>query len=262
MLRLNLWFVALCALMISGGIASAADPLETTVQGKLTTGVNAIGAETTGTTIEGKGFTWELDFGKNDALAKAAEKLNGQQVVVSGKLNKVPGVEIKERLIFTVKTLKAAATKVELEAYGMKGDTKIEFASEGERTIVDIHCASGIDRCGLKRTGATWPKDVVVRLHLKGLEMFLVAADKNTIECAVPSSGAPNSTCQLMSGKRVGEITAASPYFAQVRLVAAGDKKPKIPLEGGYFEVPLPAQLLADNAKNEIMLQWVDFYRR
>ncbi len=34
----------------------------------------------------------------------------------------------------------------------------------------------------------------------------------------------------------------------------------KIPLKGGYFEVPLPPKLLEGNPET-ITLRWVDFYR-
>jgi hypothetical protein len=47
------------------------------------------------------------------------------------------------------------------------------------------------------------------------------------------------------------------PYHTEVRIVGGNGK---IPLKGGYFEVPLPAKLFERNPK-EITLRWIDFYR-
>lgn len=86
---------------------NAEDAISVNVVGSLRTGVVAIGAETTGTTITSKGITWELDLGKDAELKKIAEKLNGKKAVVEGTLERRPGVEVKERWIVTVTKLKA-----------------------------------------------------------------------------------------------------------------------------------------------------------
>jgi hypothetical protein len=79
------------------------------VRGTLRTGVVAIGAETTGTTITSNGVTWELEFGKNKQLREQAEKLGDSLVTVEGTLERRKGVEIKERWIVHVAKLKPAA---------------------------------------------------------------------------------------------------------------------------------------------------------
>ena len=84
------------------------DSITVTVMGTLKTGVVAIGAETTGTTITTQGITWELDFGKNAKLQKEAEAFNGKKVRVKGRLHRRPGVEVKERWIVTVRNLQAS----------------------------------------------------------------------------------------------------------------------------------------------------------
>lgn len=84
------------------------DSTTVTVSGILRTGVVAIGGETTGTTVTVEGITWELEFGKNEALAEAAKKLDGKKVVVKGTLERRPGVEVKGRRIVTVSELRAA----------------------------------------------------------------------------------------------------------------------------------------------------------
>ena len=77
--------------------------------GKLSTGVMAIGGETTGTIISDGKTTYELDI-KGAALKTKAEGLNGKQVTVTGTLTIKAGVEIAQRRIITVDTLEAAVS--------------------------------------------------------------------------------------------------------------------------------------------------------
>jgi hypothetical protein len=83
--------------------------IQVEVRGLLNTGVVAIGGETTGVTITARGVTWELDLGNDEALRKAAEKLDGRRVDVTGALEVRDGVEIAKRWIVSVKTLEAAS---------------------------------------------------------------------------------------------------------------------------------------------------------
>src|SRR5438105_1207933 len=99
-------FILTCVAMLAAGSAQAEESITVTIVGTLRTGIVAIGGETTGTTVTAKGIKWELDFGKNAELRAAAEKLNGKLATVSGKLERRPGVEIKERWIVTVTSLK------------------------------------------------------------------------------------------------------------------------------------------------------------
>jgi len=79
--------------------------------GKLRTGIVAIGGETTGTILETKKGSYELEFGKQKELRQKAEKLNGKNVTVVGKLEIRKGVEVKERRIVTVTSLEEAKDK-------------------------------------------------------------------------------------------------------------------------------------------------------
>jgi hypothetical protein len=80
------------------------------VKGTLQTGIAAIGGETTGVLIKTKDGTLELDL-KDKDLRADAEKLNGKPVLVSGTLAVRKGVEVGQRLIVTVTSLKAADAK-------------------------------------------------------------------------------------------------------------------------------------------------------
>lgn len=78
------------------------------IKGTFKSGIVAIGGETTGATITANKVTWEVDLSKNKEARAAAEKLSGKQVIVHGSYHRKPGVEIRERHIVVVESLKAA----------------------------------------------------------------------------------------------------------------------------------------------------------
>src|SRR5438445_8578938 len=100
--------ILLRAAMLAADSAPTEESITVTVVGTLRSGIVAIGGETTGTTITAKGIKWELDFGTNAKLRATAEKLNGKQGTVSGTLERRAGVEVKERWIVTVTSVKGA----------------------------------------------------------------------------------------------------------------------------------------------------------
>jgi hypothetical protein len=102
---------AVTALLCLLALPALAADKEVQVRGTLKTGIVAIGGETTGTIIKTKMGTFELDLGTGKELTALAKKLDGKEVVVSGPLQVRKGVEVKERRIITVKTLKAAGDK-------------------------------------------------------------------------------------------------------------------------------------------------------
>ena len=107
---MGLWAALLVAGMASVGGTGTDDSIEVVVRGTLRTGIMAIGGETTGTTITSRGATWELDLRARPEWSARAEALNGRRVVVTGTLEVRPGVERRQRVIVTVKSLEPAAS--------------------------------------------------------------------------------------------------------------------------------------------------------
>lgn len=80
-----------------------------TYEGILNTRVVAIGGETTGVILKTeKDGVFELDLGKDKHLQRLAAELNGKKVIVTGDYRPRTGIEVKERRIVFVKTLRAA----------------------------------------------------------------------------------------------------------------------------------------------------------
>jgi hypothetical protein len=102
--------VAFMSLLVTACAAEngEGDYIKVEIKGTLQTGVMAIGAETTGTVVRVNNVTWELDLGGSKELQELAAKLDKKAVLVTGTYEKRKGVEIRERHIVKVATLKAA----------------------------------------------------------------------------------------------------------------------------------------------------------
>ena len=85
--------------------AEAGEYVRVEMRGEVSTGLAAIGGETTGAAIKADGITFELDFGGKSQLTEKAEAANGQVAKVTGRLERRAGVEVKERWILLVETL-------------------------------------------------------------------------------------------------------------------------------------------------------------
>jgi hypothetical protein len=80
--------------------------IDVTVHGTLKSGVIAIGAETTGVTITASAVTWELELQGKQQIT--AGKMSGSKAIVSGQLRREGGVEVKNRFIVKVRSIKSA----------------------------------------------------------------------------------------------------------------------------------------------------------
>ena len=78
---------------------------EVAIRGRLSTGVMAIGGETTGTTVEANGITFELDLNRRPWLRRATQRFDGRRVLVEGELHARRSIERGQRLVVRVERL-------------------------------------------------------------------------------------------------------------------------------------------------------------
>ncbi|WP_254506836.1 hypothetical protein [Anatilimnocola floriformis] len=140
-----------------------------------------------------------------------------------------------------------------IEAKEFREGTTVAITGDDKHAIVEIRCERGIDTCYLVRSGEAWPKEITLKLHLRGLESLKVSHGNSAIEWSVASSADHTARSSYHSGKRVGELKAGDPLFSEAKFIK-GEK------ETSYFQVPIAAKHLAENPAR-IKLQWIDFYR-
>lgn len=142
-----------------------------------------------------------------------------------------------------------------------KQDDTVQVREEKDRTLFIVKSPSGIGRAVVQRQENAWPKAVVLRLHLKGLESFKVSSGKLSLGAAVSVREGKPEVRLWKDGKEDAPLDEKSPCWMDVRIVGKdGTPAREIPVNDGYFEITLPRALFDDNPKS-ITLNWIDFYR-
>jgi hypothetical protein len=142
-----------------------------------------------------------------------------------------------------------------------RADDTVEVRGEKGRTVFSMKSPFGISQAVIERQEATWPKAVVLRLHLKGLESFRASNGKTTLNAAVSIQDGKPQVRLWKDGKEDNRLDEKSPFWMDLRILSS-DGKPatKMPLKNGYFEMTLPRAFFEGNPK-AITLNWIDFYR-
>src|SRR5687767_9810156 len=83
----------------------------------------------------------------------------------------------------------AASPKPGFLATAGRTDTRIKFLSNADTTTIDITSPTGIDKATINRESDEWPKTILVRLHLGGLESFKAGGKGFSIQWSVSSTG-------------------------------------------------------------------------
>lgn len=153
----------------------------------------------------------------------------------------------------------SAADESPFKIMTKRDNDKVEVTVKNDKAVISVRSPFGICQAVIERNDKDWPKTVVLRLHLKGLENFKVANGKVILETTVSSQ---DGKLRLWKdGKEDEPLDAKSPYWMEIRSVGS-DGKPTttIPLNDGYFELQLPNALFEHNPKS-ITVNWTDFYR-
>jgi hypothetical protein len=142
-----------------------------------------------------------------------------------------------------------------------RADDAVQVRADKGKTVFIVTSPFGISRAVIERLGERWPKAVVLRLHLKGLEHFRVTNGKVKLEASASLQDGKPVVRLWKDGKEDAPLDAKSPYWIDVRILG-GDGKPaqELPLKDGYFEMTLPRAFFDGNPRS-IGVNWIDFYR-
>jgi hypothetical protein len=143
-----------------------------------------------------------------------------------------------------------------------KADDRVTTELPGDQVIFTVTSASGIGSAAITRKGEVWPRSIILRLRLTGLERLRIGNGKATLSASVASSGNHKTILSLSAGRKDEfPIERSSPYWTEIRILDDQAHPAKeIPLKEGMFELSLPQALFASNPPT-ITLDWIDFYR-
>ena len=142
-----------------------------------------------------------------------------------------------------------------------RADDAVEVQADKDRTVFDVTSPFGVSQAVVERADDEWPKAVVLRLHLKGLESFRAENGKVRLDAAASIEDGKTKVRMWKDGKEDAPLEEKSALWTDIRIVG-GDGKPanELPLKDGYFEMTLPQAFFEGNPKS-ITVNWIDFYR-
>ena len=139
-------------------------------------------------------------------------------------------------------------------------DDQINIQQENGTTIVDIHSPTGIGSANFELESGTMPEELVLRLHLTGLEEFRLVSDQTTIAASGSSGDMFNVTDQsVIAAGNEYVITPIDPLWTKVEVIS-GQAEKAVPLKEGYFEITIPKEFIR-RAGSSFEIQWIDFFR-
>ena len=115
---------------------------------------------------------------------------------------------------------------------------QIEVTATRRKGVIDVRSQFGIGSGTIHLVRGSWPREMVVRLYLGGLEGFNL------------SNGTSSVSREDMQVRMMDKDGNSLP----------GKYLPKEHAKQGYYEVQLPAQLLGKGV-TMLEMSWVDFYR-
>jgi hypothetical protein len=142
-----------------------------------------------------------------------------------------------------------------------RADDTVDVRADKDRTVFVVKSPFGISQAVIERQDEDWPKAVVLRLHLKGLEHFRASNGKVTLDAAASIQEGKAKLRLWKDGKEDAPLDERSPFWVDVRILD-GNGKPaqELPLKDGYFEMDLPKAFFEGRPRS-ITLNWIDFYR-
>jgi hypothetical protein len=137
-----------------------------------------------------------------------------------------------------------------------RDDDQVVVSTDKNTVVVDVKSPVGLSQAIIERKGDHWPANVMLRLHLQGLERLQVIEGDRRIEASVSSQ---NGTTRIR--KDSVPLDAKHAYWMGIRKLSKDGKSVQaIPSNKGSFEIRLPKALFENNP-NSITIKWVDFFR-
>ena len=145
-------------------------------------------------------------------------------------------------LILTDTPAESSNYKIDLSGSGKPHNRKIEVNSLADSVIFSVFDKFGIGAASIRKIEVEWPKKVLIRFHLSGLEGFTLSCEGMNYE---------KNTFKVRMCDTKGN-TIKGKYL--VRNKEGNSKK-----ISGYFEIEIPRKIYKDS--DSFKFTWIDFYR-
>lgn len=133
-------------------------------------------------------------------------------------------------------------------------------SAQGDTFVFDVHSQRGIGSATVEFISGTPPQNIVVRLHLKGLEEYRLVYKKTTIIASVSSSASHSETQRVISPQGSEQaITSDSQFWMGIRKISDQSKSSGAS-DSGYFEITMPKDFAPEGYRS-FSIRWIDFFR-
>ena len=133
-------------------------------------------------------------------------------------------------------------------------DDRVAIVTEGDAVIIDVVSPFGISNATITSSEPKWPDNMILRLHMGGLEGLSVASGARTLSASAQSHGEFTRRVQWTS-----DLSTPDPGLLKA-FTADGQPTDKLPGKGGWFELTISAGMLSP-ADSKLEIHWIDFYR-
>jgi hypothetical protein len=138
-------------------------------------------------------------------------------------------------------------------------DDQVSIQYQNGIAFIDVHSPVGIGSATFELESGPMPAEIILRLHLKGLEEIRLTSSQNNIAASVASSDTSNINQRIIAPGSESPLLPNHPLWMQVEIISELPEK-SIPLEEGYFKITMPKEFI-QNAGNSYEIEWIDFYR-
>lgn len=138
---------------------------------------------------------------------------------------------------------------------------QVRIKREKDKVFFTVASSVGIGQAVIERAVKHWPKFVVIRLNLKGLENFKVTGKGVILEASVSSTDGKHQVLIREEDQKERYLKPDDPLWLNIQVLDAdGQPTKRLPLKDGYFEIELPKPFFENNPIS-ITIDWIDFYR-
>lgn len=166
-------------------------------------------------------------------------------------------------LLFGTVTGAANEPPIAFKISAPRDGDQVAFSTQDNITVFAVHSQRGIGRATIERNGDQWPDSMKLHMHLRGLESLKISNGQVTLAASVLSHSNHARLLHVWKdGKEGPRLDSRSPFWTNITTVDRTGKPAaeRIPLKAGYFVVPIPPALVADNPRS-LSVAWIDFYR-
>lgn len=142
------------------------------------------------------------------------------------------------------------------------GDAEISATQRGDALLIDIRSPGGIGSAEITLPESMASRDLILRLHLSGLESLRFAYAGAEVQISVGSGNLIVREEVRLPGQSAAQpVNAASDFWMDVGILSANPQTtPTLPLADGSFDVRAPRDFLRSGTRT-FTVAWVDFYR-